>query len=87
MPERFFHDTDILTLARVLCSRSPRAEYDELDFVDQHGLSIMDSESADRQGPSSGPSWNQVCSWKSNLYDDILHFSANKHKMACRDGD
>ena len=72
----------VLTLARVVCSRSLRAEIMNSDFVDQQGQIITDSESADRQGPGLGPSRNRVfCSRKSTLCDDIFTFWQTNIKM------
>ena len=46
--ERFVHDTEILTLARIVCSRSARAEYNEFGVcgstrVKYNGLSVYGS--------------------------------------------
>ena len=41
--ERFFHDPEILTLARVLCSRSARAEYNEFGVCGSTGIEYAGS--------------------------------------------
>ena len=58
------------------------------DFVDQQGQIITESESADRQGPSLGPSRNRVfCSRKLTLCDDIFTFWQTNIKCSAHPGD
>ena len=57
------------------------------DSVDQQGPSIMDSESADRQGLSSGPSWNRVFLFvEVDFVNDIFIFQQTNIKCLAHRG-
>ena len=79
---QFFESLEFCALGR------PGLSIMNSEPVDRQWPCIMDSESADRQGQSLGPSWNLVfCLWWSTLCEDIFHFLAKHIQRLAHHGD